>query len=77
MQGFPADATVERVLSEVRLALFGILLSIGLSVGFGVPGSWWVGVASGVAAVVLAAVALRVGGLQRALADLMHWTLGR
>jgi hypothetical protein len=77
VQGAPANLSVERVLDEVRLALLGVLLSIGLTVGFGVPGPWCVGVASGVMATLVAAVALRSRRVQRWLARLMHWVLGR
>jgi hypothetical protein len=75
VQGAPIGATVDRVLDDVRLALLGILLSIGLSVGFGVPGSWCVGLASGVAATGIAVVALR--WWSGALARFMLWLLKR
>lgn len=77
IQGADADVTVERVLDEVRLALLGILLSIGLAVGFGVPGPWYAGVAWGVAATVIAAAAFRWPRSHRSLARLMHWILDR
>ena len=77
VQGAPINAAVERVLDEVRLALLGVLLSIGLAVGFGVPSPWCVGVASGVLATIVAAVALRSRRGQKWLARLMHWLLGR
>lgn len=77
IQGAPVGATVERVLDEVRLALLGVLLSIGFAVGFGVPGPWWVGGLSGVAATVIAAAVLRSRRSERALARLMHSVLGR
>lgn len=77
VQGAPAKLTVEHVLDDVRLALLGVLLSIGLTVGFGVPGPWWVGVASGVLATLVAAGALRSRRVQRWLARLMRWVLRR
>lgn len=49
-----AEGTVERVLSGTRLAVLGILVTIGLTVGFGVRAAWWVGVPSGVCAFVAA-----------------------
>ena len=75
IQGAPAGLTVARVLDDVRLALLGILLSIGLSVGFGMPGSWWVGVLSGVGATVIAALVLR--RWSGPLPQFMVWLLGR
>ena len=38
---------VVRGLNEIRLAVLGILVAIGLTVGFGVQSSWWVRVLAG------------------------------
>jgi hypothetical protein len=50
---------VERALNDIRLAVLGILVTIGLSVGFGVPGPWWCQILAGVGAV---AVSVRRSG---------------
>jgi hypothetical protein len=44
------ELSVERGLNDLRVAVLGILVTIGLTVGFGVSGSWWVRVLSGLAA---------------------------
>jgi hypothetical protein len=55
-------ATVERGLNALRLAMFEILATIGLTVGFGVPGPWCVGVAAGIGSAMLAATPLHGAG---------------
>jgi hypothetical protein len=37
-----AELSVERGLNGMRLAVLGILVTIGLTVGFGVQSVWWV-----------------------------------
>jgi hypothetical protein len=71
-----AEATVEHVVNEIRLALFSVLLAIGITVGFGAPGPWNVGVASGVASVVVVAAVFRWHPAKRRLMKLMSWLLG-
>jgi hypothetical protein len=39
---------VARGLNEIRLAVLGIVVAIGLTVGFGVQSSWWVRLLAGV-----------------------------
>lgn len=41
-------AAVERGLNELRLAVLGILVGIGLSVGFGIEASWWIQLIAGI-----------------------------
>jgi hypothetical protein len=48
------ETKVERGLNGVRLAVLGILVGIGLSVGFGVPGPFWVGIVAGLGSFLLA-----------------------
>ena len=47
------QATVERGLTELRLAVLGIVITIALSVGFGLPTSWPVRLAGGILAFVV------------------------
>src|SRR5436853_7284192 len=42
-----AGLSVERGLNDTRLAVLAILVGIGLTVGFGAPGPWWVGILAG------------------------------
>jgi hypothetical protein len=49
------EASVERGLNELRLAVLGILVTIGLTVGIGFDSAWWVGVLAGLGSFVLAA----------------------
>jgi hypothetical protein len=76
-----APPTVERGLNEIRLALLGILVTIALTVAFGVEGAWCVQVAAGLAAFVaaclLAAVALRWEPATKRVMALMHRLTGR
>lgn len=45
-----AQASVERGLNEMRLAVLGILVTIGLTVGFGIQSAWWVRALAGLGA---------------------------
>ena len=42
------SAAVERGLNELRLAVLGILVGIGLSVGFGIEARWWIQLLAGI-----------------------------
>jgi hypothetical protein len=66
---------VERALNDIRLAVLGILVTIGLSVGFGVPGPWWCQILAGVGAVAVVCAAIR--WLEHPLMTVMHWLTGR
>src|SRR5215216_331093 len=45
-----ARADVEHGLNDLRLAVLGILVGIGLTVGFGIPGPFWVQAGAGLGA---------------------------
>jgi hypothetical protein len=51
--------TVERGLTELRLAVLGIVLTIALSVGFGTPASWPIRIACGVLAIAVVCALIR------------------
>jgi Flp pilus assembly protein TadB len=53
------QATVERGLTEIRLAVLGIVLTIALSLASVLPASWPVRLAGGVLAFVAACVLIR------------------
>jgi hypothetical protein len=43
-----AEVSVEPGLNDIRLAVLGIIVTIGLTVGFAVTDCWWVGLAAGI-----------------------------
>jgi hypothetical protein len=64
-------------LQSVGLTLLGVILSIGVTVGFGFPGPWWLRLAAGLGTTV--GLVLAVGYLGRrtsALRRLADWILG-
>jgi uncharacterized membrane protein YedE/YeeE len=71
-----ATASVERGLNELRLAVLGILVGIGLTVGFGVQGAWWVRTAAGAGAFALSMALLRWRASRHRLMAAMHWLTG-
>jgi hypothetical protein len=73
-----AVGTVERGLNEMRLALLGILVGIGLAVGLGLPSSsWWVRLLAGVGSFVAAATLLKWRWSRHHLMNFMHWLTGQ
>lgn len=60
------------------ITLLGVVLSIGVTVGMGVSGSWWVRVLAGVATTVALAVVVKVGSSagRGPLARLAGWMIG-
>lgn len=60
------------------ITLLGVLLSVGVSVGFGVSGPWWVRVGAGLAttAVLILLVKLGTSAGRGPLARLARWTIG-
>jgi hypothetical protein len=60
------------------VTLLGVLLSIGVSVGFGVTGPWWLRVASGVAttALLVVFVKLATSSGRGPLARAANWVIG-
>jgi ribosomal protein S27AE len=67
---------VERALNDIRLAVLGILVGIALTVGFGVPGNWWVQVLAGVAAFAAAAFLIWWRPARKRLMAFMHRITG-
>jgi VIT1/CCC1 family predicted Fe2+/Mn2+ transporter len=60
------------------ITLLGVLLSIGVTVGIGVSGAWWVRVVAGVATTLVLAVVVKVGSRagRGPLARLANWMIG-
>ena len=60
------------------ITLLGVLLSVGVSVGFGVTGPWWVRVLAGLGttAVLMVAVKLWTASGRGPLARAANWIIG-
>ncbi len=60
------------------LTLLGVLLSIGVTVGFGVKGELWVRIAAGVATTVVLVVLVKLGtdSGRGPIAKLANWVIG-
>lgn len=60
------------------ITLLGVLLSVGVSVGFGVSGAWWVRVLAGVATTVVLVVVVKAGTSagRGPIARLARWVIG-
>jgi hypothetical protein len=71
-----AEGTVERGLNEIRLAVLGILVGIGLAVGFGVPGPWQAQLVAGLGSFAAACLAIRWSRTRHYLMAFMHWLTG-
>ena len=75
-----ADDRTGRTLSLTTggITLHGVLLSVGVSVGFGISGAWWVRMLAGVATVVVLTVGVKVGTAagRGPLARLARWMIG-
>lgn len=70
-----AGETSGTTLTSLGIMLLGVLVSIGLTVGFGVTAAWWVRVVAGVAAVTVLAVSIELGTASQSglLARLSAW----
>lgn len=64
-------------LTAMGITLLGVLLSIGVSVGFGLHGSWWWRVAGGLLAMLLIGAAVKLGTASRRgpVARLAKWMM--
>lgn len=71
-----AEASVERGLNELRLAVLGILVGIGLAVGFGVSAWWPARVAAGFGAFGAACLLIRWKRSRHWLMEFMHRLTG-
>lgn len=60
------------------ITLLGVLLSVGVSVGLGLSGPWWVRVLAGVATTVVLVVIVKLGSQagRGPLARLAAWAIG-
>lgn len=68
-----ATLSVDRGLNETRLAVLGILVTIGLTVGFGVGGPWWSKLAAGGGSFLLSALLIKLPTSRHLMMSFMHW----
>ena len=71
-----AELSVKRGLNEIRLAVLGILVGLGLTVGFDAPGPIWVGLLAGAASFAIACLLNRWEWSSSRLMAFMHWLTG-
>jgi hypothetical protein len=71
------ELSVDRGLNELRLAVLGILVSIGLTVGFGTHGAWYIRLVYGIASFVAAASLIKLPWSRHKMMVFMHWLTGQ
>jgi hypothetical protein len=76
MSATPPDLHLERLLDGVRLAVIGVVTTVGLSVGFGV-GHCWLGAAAGFGSVILLVAAFKLPVVSNWVACLADGIIGR
>lgn len=61
------------------LTLLGVLLSIGVTVAFGVKGPWWMRTLAGVAVTALLVIGVKLGTAsgRGPVAQLANWVIGK
>jgi hypothetical protein len=76
MSGRSTSSTL--TLTTGGITLLGVLLSVGVTVGFGVGGDWWIRVLAGVATTMLLIVVVKLGTSagRGPLAKLARWVIG-
>jgi hypothetical protein len=72
-----ARLSVDRGLNDMRLAVLGILVAIGLTVGLGVHGEWFVRIAWGVGSVAVAVLLIKWPWSRHKMMLFMHWLTGQ
>ena len=79
-EGNQGETDLDRrlTLQAAGITLFGVLLSIGITVGFGISAAWWVRVAAGVGTTVALAFGVWLLGTRtNVLARAADWITGR
>lgn len=65
-------------LKGVGITILSVIASVGVSVGFGIGGPWWLRVAAGLAVVVALVLVVKVAsqGRRGPLTRLANWVIG-
>lgn len=75
-----AEGSTSRTLTLTTggITLLGVLLSVGVSVGFGIKGDWWIRVLAGLATTIGLVIAVKLGTSagRGPLARAARWTIG-
>jgi len=75
-----ADSSTSRTLTLTTggITLLGVLLSVGVTVGFGIKADWWIRVLAGVGTTTLLVVVVKLGTSagHGPLARAARWTIG-
>ncbi len=71
-----AEGSVERGLNEIRLAVLGIVVAIGLTVGIGFDATWWIGVLAGGGSFLFSCFLIGFRPARRRLMSFMHRLTG-
>ena len=76
--GSTPQSSTTLTLTTGGITLLGVLLSLGVTVGFGVKADWWVRVLLGVGTTVILVVVVRLGTSagRGPLARLADWVIG-
>jgi len=76
MAGESSSTTL--TLTTGGITLLGVLLSVGVSVGLGISGSWWIRGAAGLGTTLLLILVVKFGTSagRGPLAKLARWTIG-
>ena len=70
------EKRLELGVDDISLAVLGILVSIGLSFGFGVPGSFWVKLIAGGGSFVAACALIKVQSSRNVVVKFARWLTG-
>jgi hypothetical protein len=75
-----ADPSTSRTLTLTTggITLLGVLVSLGVTVAFGIKADWWIRILAGVATTALLVVVVKLGTSagRGPLARLARWTIG-
>lgn len=79
-QGSSQGTPEHRTLRAMGMTLIGVTLSIATTVGFSLPGPWWVRVGAGIASIFVIGAAIKVSttqGSRGPVARLADWIMGQ
>jgi hypothetical protein len=73
-----ASTSKSLTLTAGGITLLGVLLSVGVTVGFGIEAEWWIRVLAGLATTMVLVVGVKLGTSagRGPIARLARWTIG-